>query len=95
MADLSGKTVLITAAAQGIGRASALAFAAAGARVHATDVNAAALADLRADLRADRLQTALLDVRDAGAVTALVAGIGPVDVLFNCAGVVQGGTILE
>ena len=91
MADLSGKTVLITAAAQGIGRASALAFARAGARVHATDVNAAALDDLRAD----NLVTAILDVRDAGAVNALVERIGPVDVLFNCAGVVHGGTILE
>ena len=91
MADFAGKTVLITAAAQGIGRASALAFAAAGARVHATDVNAAALGDVRAD----GLETAILDVRDAGAVTALVQRIGRVDVLFNCAGVVQGGTILE
>ena len=55
MTDLAGKTVLITAAAQGIGRASALAFAPAGARVFATDVNAAALGDLRAD----NLQTAI------------------------------------
>ncbi|GJE11575.1 MULTISPECIES: SDR family oxidoreductase [Methylobacterium] len=91
MTDLAGKTVLITAAAQGIGRASALAFARAGARVHATDVNAAALGDLRAD----NLQTAILDVLDAGAVTTCVNRIGPVDVLFNCAGVVHGGTILE
>jgi 2-keto-3-deoxy-L-fuconate dehydrogenase len=91
MADLSGKTVLITAAAQGIGRASALAFARAGARVHATDINAAALGDLRADT----LSTATLDVLDTGAVSALVERIGPVDVLFNCAGVVHGGTILE
>ena len=91
MADLSGKTVLITAAGQGIGRASALAFAQAGARVHATDINADALAGLRAD----GLSTAILDVLDAGAVSTLVARIGVVDVLFNCAGIVHAGTILE
>ncbi|MCJ2072929.1 SDR family oxidoreductase [Methylobacterium sp. J-030] len=91
MADLSGKTVLITAAGQGIGRASALAFAQAGATVHATDIDAAALDDLRAD----NVSAALLDVRDAAAVKALVARIGAVDILFNCAGVVHGGTILE
>ncbi|MCJ2065932.1 SDR family oxidoreductase [Methylobacterium sp. J-088] len=91
MADLSGKTVLITAAGQGIGRASALAFAAAGARVHATDISADALAELRAD----GLSTAILDVRDAAAVASRVERIGRIDVLFNCAGVVHGGTILE
>lgn len=91
MADLAGKTVLVTAAAQGIGRASARAFAGAGARVWATDIDARALADLSAD----RLETAPLDVLDAGAVAALAARIGPIDVLFNCAGVVQAGTVLE
>ncbi|WP_267427763.1 SDR family oxidoreductase [Methylobacterium sp. GC_Met_2] len=91
MADLSGKTVLITAAGQGIGRASALAFAAAGAQVHATDISAYALAELRAD----GLSTAILDVRDAAAVASRVERIGRIDVLFNCAGVVHGGTILE
>lgn len=89
---LEGKTVLITAAAQGIGRASALAFAAAGATVHATDINDAALAELQklANLTATRL-----DVLDEAAVKAAVEKIGPVDILFNCAGVVHGGSILE
>ena len=91
-ADLQGKVVLITAAAQGIGRASALAFAKAGAKVHATDINTDALAALarEADVKTHRL-----DVLDAQAVDALVAEIGPVDVLFNCAGFVHAGSILE
>ncbi len=87
--DLSGQVVLITAAAQGIGRASALAFAKAGAVVHATDINADALAGL------DGCATHKLDVLDGAAVQALCAKIGPVDVLFNCAGVVHGGNILD
>ena len=90
--SLTGKTVLITAAAQGIGRASAEAFAAAGARVVATDVNAARLADL--DGRAG-VETARLDVLDAGAVAALADRLGAVDVLFNCAGVVHTGSVLD
>lgn len=87
--SLSGKTVLVTAAGQGIGRAAAIAFAAAGARVVATDVNDKALDELRG------METRHLDVRDTGAVDALVADIGPVDVLFNCAGFVHSGTILD
>lgn len=87
--DLAGKRVLITAAAQGIGRASAEAFARAGAEVIATDINAAGLAGL------DGCQTARLDVLDAAEVAAFCAGLGPVDVLFNCAGIVHAGTILE
>lgn len=89
MTDLSGKTVLITAAAQGIGRATAEAFARAGAKVHATDVNEAGLAGLTG------LTTHRLDVLDSAAVDALIGQIGPVDVLFNCAGVVHGGTVLD
>ena len=88
MSDLKGQTVLITAAAQGIGRASAEAFVKAGATVWATDINDHALTGLDCE-------TAKLDVLDADAVTALVETIGAVDVLFNCAGVVHGGSILE
>ncbi|MEQ1939564.1 SDR family oxidoreductase [Mesorhizobium sp. CN5-321] len=90
--DLTGKSVVITAAAQGIGRASALAFAAAGATVHATDINDKALAELEGTRG---VVTRRLDVLDADAVKAGFAEIGPVDVLFNCAGFVHGGTILD
>jgi 2-keto-3-deoxy-L-fuconate dehydrogenase len=89
MTDLSEKTVLITAAAQGIGRATAEAFARAGATVHATDINEAGLAGL------EGIATHRLDVLDKDAVVALVAQIGTVDVLFNCAGVVHGGSVLQ
>ncbi|KQW50861.1 MULTISPECIES: SDR family oxidoreductase [unclassified Ensifer] len=89
---LSGKVVLITAAAQGIGRATALAFAKAGAKVHATDINTEALAALAAEAS---VETHRLDVLDPGAVEALVAKIGQVDVLFNCAGFVHAGSILD
>ncbi len=92
MADISGRTCLITAAAQGIGRASALAFARAGARVVATDVNEEALATLGG---VEGIETRVLDVLSTQAVNDTVAGIGRVDILFNCAGVVHNGTILE
>lgn len=91
MGRLSGKRVLVTAAGQGIGRASALAMAAEGAAVLATDINAAALEELGAA----GLETALLDVRDPAAVNAMAARLGGVDVLFNCAGFVAHGTILD
>src|SRR5690606_22194797 len=83
---------LITAAAQGIGRASAIAFAQEGGRVVATDINAARLAELDG---VANIETRLLDVLDTGAVDAAVAEIGRVDVLFNCAGVVHSGTVLD
>jgi 2-keto-3-deoxy-L-fuconate dehydrogenase len=92
MADLENKTVLITAAGQGIGKASALAFARAGAKVIATDVNDAALAELSGQAN---VTTRHLDVLDAAAINAAVAEIGAIDVLFNCAGFVHAGSILE
>lgn len=92
MADLNGKIVLITAAAQGIGRASVEAFVRAGARVIATDVNAEKLAELDG---LDNVATRILDVLSADAVKSAVAEIGHIDVLFNCAGVVHSGSVLE
>ncbi|MDB5876837.1 MAG: putative 3-oxoacyl-[acyl-carrier-protein] reductase [Variovorax sp.] len=89
---LKGKTALITAAGQGIGRATALAMAAEGATVWATDVNASLL-DSYAGMPG--IQTAVLDVLDKAAIQALVARMPAVDVLFNCAGVVHNGTALE
>ena len=90
--DLSGKTALVTAAAQGIGRASAERLAAAGARVIATDVNEAKLAELRG---ISSLEVRALDVLDTGAVQRLVEAAGPIDVLVNCAGIVHSGTVVE
>ncbi len=92
MADLAGKVVVITAAAQGIGRASALAFAKAGATVHATDINETLLAELA---KTPGIKTLKLDVLNDDAVAAGFAAIGRVDVLFNCAGFVHSGSILE
>ncbi|KAB2657240.1 SDR family oxidoreductase [Brucella tritici] len=87
-----GKTALVTAAAQGIGRASALAFAEAGAKVYATDINEAALKEIDG---VNGIVTRKLNVLDEAEVKALVVEIGQVDILFNCAGVVHGGSILE
>ena len=92
MGSLDGKLSIITAAAQGIGRATAEAFAKAGSRVIATDVNAAKLAELDG---VPGITTRVLDVLDGDAVKAAAAEIGRVDVLFNCAGVVHNGTVLE
>ncbi|MCK6453263.1 MAG: SDR family oxidoreductase [Alphaproteobacteria bacterium] len=89
---LQGKTAFVTAAAQGIGRATALAFAAEGARVVATDVNQAKLAELAAN---KSIATRTLDVTDAAAVAAAVAEAGRIDALVNVAGFVHHGTILD
>jgi 2-keto-3-deoxy-L-fuconate dehydrogenase len=91
-AHLAGKTVVITAAAQGIGRASALAFAAAGATVHATDINEPLLSELG---KTAGIATRKLDVLDDSAVKSTFSDIGRIDVLFNCAGFVHSGSILE
>ncbi|MDO5641753.1 MAG: SDR family oxidoreductase, partial [Paracoccus sp. (in: a-proteobacteria)] len=86
---LQGKTILITAAGQGIGRASALACRAEGARVIATDRDAGLLAGL------DGIETMALDVTDADAVIAVADRTGPLDGLFNCAGFVHHGSVLD
>lgn len=86
---LAGKTALITAAGQGIGRASAALFRDAGAEVIATDRDPGLLADL------DGCRTLPLDITDKAAIDALARDLGAVDVLFNCAGYVHHGTILE
>ena len=90
---LSGKHALITAAGAGIGRATALAFAKEGAKVLATDINADALASLAAEHAS--ITTRTLDVTQAEQIKALVRESGPLDVLFNCAGYVHAGTILD
>ena len=96
MDRLEGKIVLATASGAGIGRASALRMASEGARVFATDVNDEALAELA---KTDGIETRRLDVLNGEAITTLVDEIereaGRIDVLFNCAGFVHAGTILD
>ena len=93
MADrLTGKRALVTAAAQGIGRATARAFAAEGARVIATDVNDDKLEELGG---VSGIEIRHLDVTDADEVLAIAADLGAIDVLFNCAGFVHHGSVLE
>ena len=89
---LAGKTALITAAAQGIGRASAKAYAKEGARVIATDINVVKLSELES---IQGIETLPLDVLDGTAISSAASKIGTIDVLFNCAGFVHHGTILE
>ena len=89
---LKGKTALLTAAGQGIGRATAIAFAREGARVIATDINAELLKALASETGCT---TRVLDVTDAGAIAAAARDIGAIDVLFNGAGFVHAGTVLD
>jgi 2-keto-3-deoxy-L-fuconate dehydrogenase len=88
---LAGKTAFCTAAAQGIGRATALAFAAEGATVIATDLNG----DKVAELAGPAIRTFALNALDPAAIIAAAAEVGPVDILFNCAGYVHQGSVLE
>jgi 2-keto-3-deoxy-L-fuconate dehydrogenase len=90
---LRNKTILITAAGQGIGRATAVAFAREGANLIATSLTPASLDALAGE--APGIRTRQLDVRDAAAIQALADEIGFVDVLFNCAGWVHHGTIMD
>ena len=89
---LAGKTAFVTAAGQGIGRAVALAFSSEGARVIATDINTAAIDALAAECGCTSLR---LDVTDGSAIIEAAAAHGTVDVLFNGAGFVHAGTVLD
>jgi 2-keto-3-deoxy-L-fuconate dehydrogenase len=89
---LKGKTALVTAAGQGIGKASALAMAAEGATVWATDVNEKLLSSYAG---VANIHTAVLDVMDKSAIQKMVGGLPAIDVLFNCAGFVHAGTALD
>lgn len=92
MGRLAGKRAIITAAANGIGRATALAYAREGAEIIATDLDEAALQGLAEEGVA---RSVALDVRDSAAVKKLAAEIGAVDILFNCAGFVHHGSVLD
>ncbi len=89
---LKGKTALVTAAGQGIGRASALALAAEGAQVWATDINPKLLDSYEG---IDGIHAVILDVLDRGAIERLAGTLPPLNVLFNCAGFVHSGTALQ
>jgi 2-keto-3-deoxy-L-fuconate dehydrogenase len=93
MPRLQGKKAFLTAAGQGIGAATVRAFAAEGAQVHATDLNDQLLQELAAEIPGIHVRK--LDVRDTQDVNALDAELGAIDILFNCAGFVHQGTILD
>lgn len=88
---LKGKTAFCTASGAGIGLATARAFAAEGAKVIATDLSHTAVEALKAE----GIEAYRLDVTDGAAISAIAAQVGPVDILFNCAGYVHAGTILD
>ena len=94
---LAGKTAFITAAGQGMGRAAALAFAREGARVWASDLNPTPLQELEGKEGGGehRIRTRVLDATDEAAIAKAAKEVGEIDVLFNCAGIVQNGTILD
>ena len=94
---LKGKKTLITAAGQGIGRSTVLAFASEGAHVLATDIDPESLASLKTELpgSATDIETRLLDVTNLEAIRQLAEETGAIDVLFNCAGFVHHGTVLD
>jgi 2-keto-3-deoxy-L-fuconate dehydrogenase len=89
---LAGKTAFITAAGQGMGRGAALAFAREGAKVWATDLNGKTLAEIEGK---DGIRTRVLDVTDEAAIARVASEAGEIDILFNCAGIVHHGTILD
>ena len=89
---LTGKTALVTVAGRGIGKASALAMAAAGATIWATDVNEKLQASYAG---VPNIHTAVLDVMDKAAIQKMVSGLPAIDMLFNCAGFVHAGTALD
>jgi 2-keto-3-deoxy-L-fuconate dehydrogenase len=90
---LAGKVSFVTAAGQGIGRAAAVSFATEGSTVWATDINEAALATLAREC--PNIRTRVLSVVEDAAVSSVIAEVGRIDVLFNCAGYVHEGTILD
>jgi 2-keto-3-deoxy-L-fuconate dehydrogenase len=89
---LAGKVAFITAAGQGMGRAAALAFAREGAKVWASDMNAKTVAELDGK---DGIKARQLDVTDEAAIAKLAKEVGEIDILFNCAGIVHHGSILD
>ena len=94
---LKGKKTLITAAGQGIGRSTVLAFAREGAHVLATDIDPESLASLKKEFPeiATNIETCVLDVNNLKAIQQLAEETGSIDVLFNCAGFVHHGTVLD